>query len=108
MKITMALKRKEDLNVATQVGHTYCILSTPHANLNRNARSTVKARFTDTRLTRIHHYYGQFALSLGKESPCIFSKFNPLIIIRALFVTPSVTVLTGFDCICSIQKKNNR
>ena len=30
MKITMAFKRKEDLNVATQVGHTYCLLqSTP-------------------------------------------------------------------------------
>ena len=24
------------------------------------------------------HYYGQFALSLGKESPYIFSKFNPV------------------------------
>ena len=24
------------------------------------------------------HYYRQFGLSLGKESPYIFSKFNPL------------------------------
>ena len=30
------------------------------------------------RLIRTPHYYGQFALSLGKESPYIFSKFNPL------------------------------
>ena len=26
---------------------------------------------------RTPYYYGQFALSLGKESPYIFSKFNP-------------------------------
>ena len=25
------------------------------------------------------HYYGQFALSLGKEIPYIFSTFNPLL-----------------------------
>ena len=39
---------------------------------------TVKSRFTDTRLIRTPCYYGQFALSLGKESPYIFSKFKPL------------------------------
>ena len=33
---------------------------------------------TDTRFIRTPHYYGQFALSLGKESPYIFSKFNTL------------------------------
>ena len=27
---------------------------------------------------RTTHYYGQIALSLGKESPYIFFKFNPL------------------------------
>ena len=32
---------------------------------------TVKPRFTP-------HYYGQFAFSLGKESPYIFSRSNPL------------------------------
>ena len=31
-----------------------------------------------TLLIQTPHYYGQFALSLGKESPYIFSKFNPL------------------------------
>ena len=31
-----------------------------------------------TRLIRTPHYYRQFALSLGKESPYIFSKFNLL------------------------------
>ena len=30
------------------------------------------------RLIRTPHYYRQFAFSLGKESPCNFSKFNPL------------------------------
>ena len=40
----------------------------------------VKPRFTNTGLIRTPHYmyYGQFALSLGKESPYILSKFNPL------------------------------
>ena len=31
----------------------------------------VKLCFTDTRLIQTPHYYGQFALSLGKESPCL-------------------------------------
>ena len=80
--------------------------------------------------------YGQFALSLGKENPYIFSKFNPLntdtsllrtvccvpgerkpllfskfnplntdnSLIRALSMTPSVSVLTEFDCIYKTEK----
>ena len=32
----------------------------------------------DTSLIRTTCYYGQFPLSLGKESPYIFSQFNPL------------------------------
>ena len=39
---------------------------------------TVKPRFTDTRLIRTLRYYGRFALSLRKQSPEIFSTFNPL------------------------------
>ena len=48
----------------------------------------------DMRFVRTPHYYGQFALPLGKESPYIFSKFNPLnkdtplIIIRTFFIAP--------------------
>ena len=45
------------------------------------------------------HYYGQFALSLGKESPYIFSKFNlPYAhpIDTDLFMAPAV-----FDCTSS-------
>ena len=38
----------------------------------------VKPRCTYHRLTQTPYYYGQFALSLGKESPFIFSEFNPL------------------------------
>ena len=30
---------------------------------------TVKARFTDKHLIQAPHYYGQFALSLKKETP---------------------------------------
>ena len=37
---------------------------------------TVKPRFTETRIIRTPHCYGQFALSLGKESPYVFCKFN--------------------------------
>ena len=40
--------------------------------------STVKPRFTGTRFIQTHHYYGQFVLSLGKKSPYVFSKFNPV------------------------------
>ena len=48
-------------------------------------------------------FYGQLALSLRKESPYIFSKFNPLNtdtpLIRALSMTPSESLFMGFDCI---------
>ena len=37
---------------------------------------TVTPHLRDTHLIRTPHYYGQFALSLGKESPYIFSKFS--------------------------------
>ena len=49
------------------------------------------------------HYFGQFALSLGKESPHIFSKFNllnmdfPLILTHSM--APSVSIVTNSDCI---------
>ena len=47
-------------------------------------------------------HYRQFDLSLGKESPYIFSKFNPLntdtLLIWSLPVVPSMFVLMGFDC----------
>ena len=61
----------------------------------------VNPRFTDTRLIRTPHNYGQFSLSLGKESPHIFSKFNPLNtrdspLIRTLSIAPSVSLLTGY------------
>ena len=58
------------------------------------ANCTVKLRVMDMRLIRTPHYYGQFAVSVGKESPYIFSKFNPLnrdtplIIKRTLFIAP--------------------
>ena len=42
-----------------------------------NKTITVNPRFIETRLMRTLHYYGQFSLSLGKESPYIFAKFNP-------------------------------
>ena len=64
---------------------------------------TVKTRFqADPRSKRTLHYYGQFALSLGKENPYILSKFNPLNtdtpFIRTLSMVPSPFALTEFDC----------
>ena len=51
---------------------------------------------------RTPRYYGQFALSPGKEKSYIFSKFTPLK--RTLSMSPSVSVLTGFDCIFIISR----
>ena len=48
-----------------------------------------------TRLIRTPHYYGQFALSLGKESLYIFSKFN---LLNTNTLYGPLTVLTGFHC----------
>ena len=63
---------------------------------------TVKPRFTDTLLIRTPHYYKQFALSLGKESPYIFQLIQPAHmdtpLIGKRFMAPSVSILTGFDC----------
>ena len=60
--------------------------------LMRRFFSTVKPRSTDTRLIRKPHYHGQFAMSLGKESPYIFSLFDPLNadppLIRTLSMSP--------------------
>ena len=62
---------------------------------------SVKPCFMDTHLIQTPHYYVKFALSLGKEIPYIFSKFNLLNIDTLLiqvvyaFYGPSVT---GFDC----------
>ena len=54
---------------------------------------------------RTPYYDGQFALSLGKESSYIFSKFNPLNtdtpFIRTLSMVPSLFALTEFDCTLS-------
>ena len=67
---------------------------------------TVKTRFqADPRSKRTLHYYGQFALSLGKENPHILSKFNPLNtdtpFIRTLSMVPSPFALTEYDCTLS-------
>ena len=67
---------------------------------------TVKPRFTlDTLLIRTPHFYGEFALSLRKQSPYILSKFNPLntdtTFIRTLSMVPSPFALTEYDCTLS-------
>ena len=60
----------------------------------------VKPRFTpDTCVIQTPHCYGQFALSLGKESPYILSKFNRLNtdtpFIRILFHGPFSVRING-------------
>ena len=64
----------------------------------RHNTITVKSRFMDTRLIQTPHYHGQFALSLGKESPLTFS-LNSTRLIRKLSIVPLVSILTGFDVI---------
>ena len=75
-------------------------------------KKTLTFSLNSTRLIRTPHYYGQFAVSLGKGSPYIFSKFNPLNtdnpLIRALSMTPSVSVLTEFDCIYKTEKLKDK
>ena len=62
----------------------------------RQIQVTGKTRFTDTRLIRTPHYCGLFSLSMAKESPYIFSKFNLLNtdtpLIRILSMPPSMSV----------------
>lgn len=43
-----------------------------------------------------HYYYGQFALSLRKET--LTFSVNSTHLIQTFSMTPSVSVLTGFDC----------
>ena len=55
-------------------------------------------RIMDSRFIRISHCYGEFALSLGKESLYIFSKIQlNNLLIQTLFMASSVSILTGFD-----------
>ena len=61
---------------------------------------TVKPRFTlDTLSIRTPHFYGEFALSLGKQSPYNLSKFNRLNtdtpFIRTLFHGPFSVRING-------------
>ena len=58
---------------------------------------------SSTPTLRAPHYCGHFALSLGEESPHIFSELNPFNtdtpLIGTFFMPPSVSLLMGFDCI---------
>ena len=58
--------------------------------------------YTANPTLRTPRCYRQFALSLGKESPYIFSKFDPLYadtrLLQTLSMGPSVSVLMEFDC----------
>ena len=63
-------------------------------------QSALERNPTDTRFIWTPRSYGQFALSLGKESRYIFSKFNPLNTEPPLIRTPSMAPsVSGFDCL---------
>ena len=68
----------------------------------------VKPCFTDAHLVQKAYYYGQFALSLGKESPYTFSKFNLLntdnLLIWTLSMAPLVSILKRLDYITLIHE----
>ena len=51
------------------------------------------------------YYYGPFSLSLGKESPYIFSKFNPLN--TDSFYESPLSVFTEFVCNNNSDNNNN-
>ena len=57
-------------------------------------KSTVKPRIIDTRLIRTPSYYGQFALSLGKESPYTRYKYGHLTITDSLLCASGKKALT--------------
>ena len=54
---------------------------------------TFKPCFTDAHLVQKAHYYGEFALSLGKETRYTFSKFNLLNTVNLLIWTLSMAPL---------------
>ena len=54
---------------------------------------TFKPCFTDAHLVQKAHYYGEFALSLGKESHYTFPKFNLLNTVNLLMWTLSMAPL---------------
>ena len=54
---------------------------------------TFKPCFTDAHLVQKAHYYGEFALSLGKESHYTVPKFNLLNTVNLLMWTLSMAPL---------------
>ena len=74
------------------------IVTCVRSDLSVRQTNTDKPCFADTCLIGTPHYYGQFALSLGKENLYIFSKSNPLNtdspLIRTLSIAPSMSYLT--------------
>ena len=63
--------------------------------------STVKHRFTDTRLIRTPRYYGQFSFSLGKEA-LKFCLNSTRLIQTDTFCGPLSVRINGVDCICLV------
>ena len=84
----------QNMNITKSHNGSWCYITVPrtfvhdcrwgllsNGVLKAAVYGTVTPRSMDTRIIRTPHYYGQFALSLGKESPYIFSTFNPLSIL---------------------------
>ena len=65
------------------------LVGTEHGVSGKTQYNNSQIRFMDTRLLEIQtpHYHGQFALSLGKESPLTFS-LNSTPLIQTLSIFP--------------------
>ena len=76
----------------------FCYIEVPFIYCSVKPRSSLQ-----TRLIQTSHCYGQFALSLGKESPFIFFRLirSPSEYRHILSMAPTVSGFTGFDCIIS-------
>ena len=84
-QIGLRFKHKNgDFNAISAKGRGYAVpiskveghISFSTIGVHTAVPTTVQPRFTDTRSVRTPHYYGQFALSLGKESLYIFNCLN--------------------------------
>ena len=74
---------------------------------HRFSLGAVQPRLTDTRLIRTLHYYGQFSLYLGKESPYFFQNWTRLIRApRSLSMAPLSVRINGVDCTLKTVQQN--
>jgi len=100
--VTLQLRIDDPLEELSKKEAEWC---SKEEKLILEVQSNAETLLLDTRLILTPHYYGQFALSLGKET--LTFSLNSTHLIQTLSMAPSVSVLTGFDCanqICDIKQ----